>query len=64
MLGRPDLRIPASKVDERLPTRQGCRSNPRKQGREVLIRQPPNPIRDLAHRTMLSRLSWRCVEQQ
>jgi hypothetical protein len=52
---RPDLGVPAAEVDERLATLRSSRSDPGEQCSEVLLRQPSDPLRDLAHRTMLSR---------
>jgi hypothetical protein len=53
MFGRPDLRVAATEVDERLAILCGGRSDAREQGHEVLLRQPLNPIRRLAHYAMV-----------
>ena len=50
---RADLGVPAPEVDERLATLCSRRSHPRQQCSEVLLRQPLDPLRDLAHCTML-----------
>src|SRR5439155_1975761 len=53
LLRRPDLRIPTPEVDERLSS-IGCRGgDPGQQSGEVLLGQPPDPVRGLAHRRML-----------
>ena len=50
---RADLGVPAPEVDERLATLCSSRSHPGQQCSEVLLRQPPDPLRELAHPTML-----------
>src|SRR6266511_17640 len=53
VLGGPDLRIAAAEIDERLAALQRSSRDSREQGGEVLVRQPMDSIRDLAHATML-----------
>ena len=50
---RPDLGVASSKVDERLAVCCRRRRNPCEQRSEVLLRQPLNPFRRLAHPAML-----------
>ena len=42
----------APEVDERLAALCGCRGHPGQQRGEVLLRQPPDPLGDLAHPTI------------
>lgn len=41
---RPDLRIPAPEVDERLPLERSVLGNASEQRREVLLRKPLEPV--------------------
>ena len=50
---RADLGVPAPEVDKWLATLCSSRSHLRQQCSEVLLRQPLDPLRDLAHCTML-----------
>jgi hypothetical protein len=49
VLRRPDLRIPASKINERLTVERGVLGNASEKRREVLLREPVNPVRSCSH---------------
>jgi hypothetical protein len=53
VLRRPHLRIPAPKIDERLPLERRMLGNAREQRREVLLRKPFEPVRALPHRPIV-----------
>ena len=53
VLRRPHLRIPASKINERLTVERGVLGNAREQRREVLLRKPFEPMRALPHRPIV-----------
>jgi hypothetical protein len=49
MLRRPNLRIPAPKINERLSVESSVLSDPGEQRREVLLRETLEPVRALPH---------------
>ena len=53
VLGRADLGVAPAEIDERLAVSDGSRCDSPEQPREVLVRKPLDPIRDLAHQPML-----------
>src|SRR5207244_3060499 len=55
VLRRADLRVPAPEVDERLSLGGRRHGDAGQERHEVLLRQPLNPFRRLAHRMMLCR---------
>ena len=50
VLRRPDLRVPASKIDERLPLERRVLGDARQQLREVLLREPLERVGAGPHR--------------
>ena len=53
VLRRPDLRIPAPEIDERLPVERSVLGNPSEQRSEVLLRKPFEPVRAFPHRPIV-----------
>ena len=53
VLRRPNLGIPAPKIDERLPVERRGRGNASQQRGEVLLRKTLDPIRRWSHRTIV-----------
>jgi hypothetical protein len=53
VLGRPNLRVPAPKIDERLPVERSVLGNASEQRREVLLRKPFEPMGALPHRPIV-----------
>jgi hypothetical protein len=49
MPGRPDVRVAASEVGERLPALRRCGCDPRKERREVLLGETLETMRTRAH---------------
>jgi hypothetical protein len=49
MLRGPNLRIPTSKINQRLPIEGSSRRNPSKQRGEVLLRKPLDAVRGRSH---------------
>jgi hypothetical protein len=55
VLRRPDLRVPPPEIDERLPFERRVLRNARQQRREVLLREPFQPVRRRAHPPIVKR---------
>ena len=62
VLRRPDLRVPAPEVDERLPLERRVPGNLSQQRREVLLRKPFDAVRRGSHRAIV-RASGPCREE-
>jgi hypothetical protein len=53
VFGRAYLGVASAEIEERLAVSGGSGCDPSEEPREVLVREPLDPIRDLAHRPML-----------